>query len=525
MDTFFITTAIDYPNGPPHIGHAYEKVLADVFARYHRLLSEKVFFLTGVDQHGQKMVKTADEEGVNVATLTKRNTKKFIALWEKLDLSNDSFAETTDERHKRCVQAILSDLHERGQLYKKAYQGHYSVRQEQYLTERDRNEEGEFGPEWGEVIELEEENWYFKLSEHAEWLKEAVSNNTFGILPEFKRVEVLNAAERAGETDLCISRPKKRLHWGIEFPFDPDYVTYVWFDALINYVSFAGYLKEEGSDLPDFDTLWPANAQVIGKDILVPAHSIYWPCMLRGMGFSDEQMPTLLVHGWWNMKDGKISKSVGNVVDPNELIDLFGVDAVRYYLVRDIVMGKDSTYDVDRLILLYNTELANDLGNLLNRSLTMIKRFGGAEIREASYSDEMLVALQDSLAKTRSDYFAAMDNFDVPTALKAVSAHVSQCNRLVDDTEPFRLAKDESQAERVAAILGHLCESCAQLAILLSPVLPQASARVLSQLRAEDLVPKDIRTLEWGLLPVGHTTGKPKPVFPRYQVEEEEGSA
>lgn len=536
MDTFFITTAIDYPNGPPHIGHAYEKVLADVIARYHRLLGEEVYFLTGVDQHGQKMVTTAEAEEVNVATLTKRNTKKFIALWEKLDLSNDGFAETIDERHKRCVQAILSDLHEKGQLYKKAYRGHYSVRQEQYLTERDRNEQGEFGPEWGEVIELEEENWYFKLSEHADWLKEVVSSGRFGIVPEFKRAEVLNAAERAGETDLCISRPKERLHWGIELPFDPDFVTYVWFDALINYVSFAGYLKEEGADLPDFDTLWPANAHVIGKDILVPAHSIYWPCMLRAMGFSDEQMPVLLVHGWWNIKkktasadDGeeieKMSKSLGNVVDPNELVDLFGVDAVRYYLVRDIVTGQDSNYDVERLISLYNSEAANDLGNLLNRSLTMTKRFVGAEIRETSYSDDALIAVQESLAKTRTDYFAAMDGFDVPAALKAVNAHVVQCNRLVDSTEPFKLAKDESQFDRVAAILAHLCESCAQLAILLSPVLPQASSRILNQLRAEELVPKDIRTLEWGFLPVGHKTGKPKPVFPRYEIKEDEESA
>ena len=285
---FFITTAIDYPNGPPHIGHAYEKVLADVIARYRRLRGDQVYYLTGVDQHGQKMQQTADQEGVNVATLAKRNTKKFIALWEKLGLRYDGWAETTDERHKQCVQRILSTLHDEGQLYKKAYRGFYSVRQEQYLTEKDRNEAGEFGSEWGEVVELEEENWYFKLSDHAEWLKEVVSSGKFGIVPEFRRAEVLNAIKRAEKTDLCISRPKERLHWGIEIPFDPDFVTYVWFDALINYISFAGYRKDEGADLPDFETLWPAQAHVIGKDILVPAHSIYWPCVLHALGSIEE---------------------------------------------------------------------------------------------------------------------------------------------------------------------------------------------------------------------------------------------
>lgn len=523
---FFITTAIDYPNGPPHIGHAYEKVLADVIARYRRLRGDQVYYLTGVDQHGQKMQQTADQEGVNVATLAKRNTKKFIALWEKLGLRYDGWAETTDERHKQCVQRILSTLHDEGQLYKKAYRGFYSVRQEQYLTEKDRNEAGEFGSEWGEVVELEEENWYFKLSDHAEWLKEVVSSGKFGIVPEFRRTEVLNAIERTEKTDLCISRPKERLHWGIEVPFDPDFVTYVWFDALINYISFAGYRKDEGADLPDFETLWPAHAHVIGKDILVPAHSIYWPCMLHAMGFSEEQVPTLLVHGWWNVKkkegEEKMSKSLGNVVDPSVLADEFGVDAVRYYLVRDIVTGKDSTFDATRLIMLYNTELANDLGNLLNRSLNMTKRFIGGELRETAYTDDDCLAVQGSLEKTKAAYFTAMDQYDVAGALKAINAHVVHCNQFIENNKPFELKKDEGQADRVVAILHHLCESCAHLGVLLSPVLPEAARKILSQLRAQDLVPATADALAWGLLPIGHQIGKQKPVFPRIVISEEE---
>ena len=534
MPKFFITTAIDYPNGIPHIGHAYEKVLADVVARYRRRRGDEVFFLTGVDQHGQKMQRTADQEGVNVATLAQRNTKKFLDLWEKLEVRFDGWAATTDERHKACVQKVLTALHEDGQLYKKAYKGFYSVRQEQYLTEKDRNEEGAFGEEWGEVIELEEENWYFRLSEHAGWLEQMVACGQLRILPEFRRSEVLNAIERAGDTDLCISRPKERLHWGIEFPFDSDFVTYVWFDALINYISFAGYLKDAGSDLPDFSRLWPANAHVIGKDILVPAHAIYWPCMLHAMGFPDEEMPTLLVHGWWNIKkvdhgsgqegetEEKMSKSLGNVVDPVELADLYGIDAVRYYLVRDIVTGKDSAFDVTRLVTLFNAELANDLGNLLNRSLNMTKRFLGGELTLSGYDDEACAAVRESLSGATGAYLAAMDDYDLPVALKALNDHVVHCNKFIEQNPPFELRKDETQAERVAAILFHLCESCAHLAILLAPFLPAATAKILHQLRAGELEPGTLDNLRWGLLPPGHQIGKPKPVFPRIIPDDEE---
>jgi len=389
MSTFYITTAIDYTNGSPHIGHAYEKVMTDVIARYQRLKGEDVFFLTGVDQHGQKVQQTAEKEGIHPATFAKKTTKKFLNLWKLLDVEYDGWAETVQDSHKACVQKILTDLKDQGQLYKKAYKGFYSVRQEQFLTDKERDEDGNFGDEWGEVVELEEENWYFRLSDHAEWLKNFVETNDSFIIPSFRKTEALNAIEGAIDNDLCISRPKERLKWGIEIPFDTDFVTYVWFDALINYISFAGYRKEDGSNLPDFDRLWPAAAHVIGKDIMVPSHAIYWPAMLHAIGFNDDQIPSLLVHGWWNIKGVKMSKTLKNTVDPTELAETFGVDALRYYLIRDIRTGRDSDFDIDRLIILFNTELANNFGNLLNRSLNMTKRFTGGIVDADGYDNEL----------------------------------------------------------------------------------------------------------------------------------------
>lgn len=288
---FYITTAIDYTNGAPHIGHAYEKVLADVLARWHRMCGEDVYYLTGVDQHGQKVQQKAEAAGMEPKEYADAVMQKFIALWERLGIAYDGWAATSDPRHELCVGKILTALKDKGCLYKKAYKGFYSVRQEQFLTEKERGEDGNFGPEWGEVVELEEENWYFNLSQHIAWLKEYVTNHPEVVTPEFRRQNLLNAIERSEGVDLCISRPKSRLAWGIPLPFDEEYVTYVWFDALVNYISFAGYLKEEGSDLPEFEKLWPAACEVIGKDILVPAHGIYWLCMLHAMGFEDKDIP------------------------------------------------------------------------------------------------------------------------------------------------------------------------------------------------------------------------------------------
>ncbi len=520
---FYLTTAIDYTNGKPHIGHAYEKVLADVLIRYRRLCGDEAYFLTGVDQHGQKVQQTADKEGIAPAEFVARVTQSFLDLWQKLGVHYDGWAATTDPRHKACVQAILGDLNDKGQLYKKPHSGHYSVRQEQFLTDRDRDASGSFGPEWGEVVELVEENWYFRLSEHTAWLRNYLESTADSVLPAFRKAELLNALERNPDTDLCMSRPKERLHWGIEIPFDTDFVTYVWFDALINYVSFAGYQAAADSGLPDFDTLWTSDERplhIIGKDILVPAHGIYWLCMLHAMGIPDERMPRLLVHGWWNIRGEKMSKSLGNIIDPDALAEAFGVEALRYYLVRDIVTGRDSDFDVERLVMLFNTELANELGNLCNRALNMSQRYtGGAITRGRTFHDADL-ALQQSLADSTAAYREAMDAFEVSKGLEAIGRHVVHCNQYAERMKPWELAKDPEKSARLATVLQHLVESVAHCTVLLSPVLPAAAAKLASQLNLPGLTETGLGELYWGLIPDGHVIGKPAPVFPRIIVEE-----
>ncbi len=517
-----ITTAIDYTNGAPHIGHAYEKVLADVLTRYERFAGREVYFLTGVDQHGQKVQQNAEKEGVHPATYSNRVTKGFIKLWDKLDVKYDGWASTTDQRHITCVQAILQKLYDDGQLYKESHKGFYSIRQEQFLTDRDRNDEGEFGPEWGEVEEVEEENWYFKLSDHIEWLRNHVETHPDFVFPQFRRQELLNALERSDKGDLCISRPKSRLRWGIELPFDTDFVTYVWFDALTNYISFAGYQAAENADLPVFEKLWSNTTHIIGKDILVPPHGIYWPIMLHAIGFSDDDMPRLLVHGWWNIRGEKMSKSLGNVVDPDQLADTFGADGLRYYLMRDISTGGDSDFSPERIIMRFNSDLANDFGNLANRTLNMTKRYRGGVLNCGDYDDELCLDVRQVAEQTRKDYTDAM-NGDLPhLALEHVWKLIVRANKFVEQTAPFTLAKEESESAKLDAVLYHLVEVIAEVSLLIAPVMPQAAANLQDQLR---LTPEQRTTLlsdmAWGLLPTGHETGKPKPLFPRLQLEEE----
>ena len=556
--TFFITTAIYYTNSSPHVGHAYEMVLADVIARYHRLKGEKVFFLTGVDQHGQKVQQSAAKAGVPPAEFVKGISQKFVDLGKKLDVQYDDWAETISDRHKKVVRGILQRLFDEGKIYKDKQAGYYSVRQEQFLTDKERGLDGEFGPEWGEIEFREEENYYFKLSQHKEWLLRYLDSRADAVTPDFRQTELRNAVEKISG-DLCISRPKSRLDWGIELPFDKDFVTYVWFDALTNYISFAGY--ESNVDAyerqpQEFRDRWSKDTlQIIGKDILVPAHGIYWLIMLHAIGFPDDKMPQLLVHGWWNLGGAKMSKSAGNIIDPAigteelkprlritlekynaeqakkkreqlsesdilSIIDRCGVDAFRYYLMSDIVTGKDADFSKERLVERYNADLANSLGNLLNRTLNMVHRYREGRIKHESSP------LKQVACEHISGFEKASDNFQIDAALKEALLISQRCNMFVEMVRPWSLAKkqvDKLNVQALDSLFSGLSESLRILAILISPVLPRAAHGIFDQLNWKmELSGKEerfsLKDAEWGRLPDGHVVGKPVPLFPRIEI-------
>ncbi len=571
MPTFFITTAIDYTNGAPHIGHAYEKVLADVLARYHRLKGDEVFYLTGVDQHGQKVQQSAEKQGVAAQEFVDGLTAKFVALWEKLDVRYDRWAATTAQSHKDCVRAILQRLwDDKGAdggskwLYKKSAGGWYSVRQEQFLTDKERGADGEFGPEWGQVEFREEENFYFRLLEHKQWLLDLIDARSAAgkplVVPDFRVGELRNAVEKL-EGDLCISRPAARLQWGIPFPesFGAGFVTFVWFDALVNYISFApGYSSAHDTPVSDheFRHWWPA-LHVIGKDILIPAHGVYWPIMLKSLGFADDDIPVLLVHGWWNIrgKSGeseKMSKSLGNVVDPNALADKYGAEALRYYLMSDIAAGKDSDFSEERLVQRYNSDLANSLGNLLNRALNMAAKYREGRVTSPTYriksdlrfdtpgdrsiqgnliieGDEASAPEIQRSVQSRfiveevvKEVDAGMDTHAVHAALDRVTIALTELNTLIEQTAPWKMAKLPTKERHLDAVLYTLAESLRIIAILISPVLPRAAAGIFAQLnwdKDENGNPRAFRLedAQWGGLPDGHVLGTPTPLFPRIE--------
>ena len=511
---FFITTAIDYTNSPPHIGHAYEKVLADVIARHHRLKGEKVFFLTGVDQHGQKVQQSAAKAGVPPAEFVRETTQKFVDLWKKLDVQYDEWAETTSERHKQVVQGILQRLFEAGQIYKDKQAGYYSIRQEQFLTDKERGPHGQFGTEWGEIEFREEENYYFKLSQHKEWLLRYLDRRKNAVIPDFRQTELRNAVERVS-ADLCISRPKSRLDWGIELPFDKNFVTYVWFDALTNYISFADYdpaLSTLNSQPSTFSDKWPA-LQIIGKDILVPAHGIYWLIMLHAIGFPDDQMPQLLVHGWWNLGGAKMSKSAGNIIDPFVLIDQYGADALRYYLTSDIASGQDADFSEERLVERYNADLANSLGNLLNRTLNMTHRYREGVVKKTGGDSPLAAQAADLL----HEFDGLMSRFELQGAISRLMEFATTCNTYIEMAAPWKLAKDPSRADALDHVLFVLAESLRILGVLISPILPTASREIFYQLNLG--VEYKLSDARWGGLPDQHRLGKPVPVFPRIETD------
>jgi len=526
---FYITTAIDYTNGAPHIGHAYEKVLADVIARYHRLKGDTVFFLTGVDQHGQKVQQSAEKASIAPQQFVDEITARFIALWEKLEVRYDRWAATTDPSHKKCVQGILQRLFDEKRIYKDKQEGYYSVRQEQFLTDKERGPDGEFGPEWGQVEHREEENYYFRLAGHKEWLLGYLKSHPDCVTPDFRQTELINAVEKLSG-DLCISRPKSRLSWGIELPFDREYVNYVWFDALTNYISFAGYdpaAKDFSAQRAEFRDKWPA-LHIIGKDILIPAHGIYWPIMLHALGFPDDQMPKFLVHGWWNISGAKMSKSLGNVIDPDSLADKYGAEALRFYLMSDIVVGKDSDFSEERLVSRYNTDLANSIGNLLNRTLAMVSKYSQGRLAQTTAAALVDIpgAPSFSIRDVINDCLSAFEDYKIGLAAEEASKLAWRCDFFIDFSEPWSLAKSAEPTDKakLEGTLYSCCEVLRLVAILISPVLPKAAHGIFDQLNWKmepELSGKEERfslaDAEWGKLPDGHVVGKPTPLFPRIE--------
>jgi methionyl-tRNA synthetase len=510
---FYITTAIDYVNGQPHLGHAYEKVIADTIARSRRSLGQDTFFLTGLDEHGQKVQQVAIAEAKNPQTYC----DELAAIWQqfaaKLELSNDDFVRTTQPRHKQVVQAILAKLHAEGHFYKSKYEGFYSTKEETFLTEKDRRPDGTFDPSYGEVVRLQEENYYFRLKEHQQWLIDYIEQNPSFISPVNRRNEVLGFLKNNTLEDLCISRPASRLNWGIPLPFAPDYVTYVWFDALVNYISVPAAQGDpgvpavfkaqssSGAQLP----LWPADIHVIGKDI-VKFHSVYWPIMLKAMGAPLPKQ--VLVHGWWQKDGAKMSKSTGNVVDPVAVINEWGVDAFRFYVLRELAIGPDGNWTDDGFKARYSAELANGLGNLVNRSLSMLKRYRNGVVPQVS--NELAPEAEKAVSETR----ALLEENDLQGALQSIWSLVTRANQYVDHTAPFKLAKDPTKAARLDEVLYNLAEVCRLLAVMLWPFLPGTATKINAQLGLSG-APDKFSAARWGGLPAGHAIGAPAPLFPR----------
>ncbi|MGV3773906.1 MAG: class I tRNA ligase family protein [Verrucomicrobiales bacterium] len=521
---FYITTAIDYVNGQPHLGHAYEKVVADVIARGQRSLGKEVFFLTGLDEHGQKVQQAAEKEGKPTQVYCDELASDWKRFVLELDLSNNDFIRTSEARHRAVVQAILTKLNAEGHFYTSEYRGFYSTRQETFLTEKDRRPDGTFDPIYEPVVELVEDNYYFKLTPHQDWLIKYIEDHPDFIYPTYRRNEVLGFLKNNVLEDLCITRPVNRLAWGIPIPFDQKYVTYVWFDALVNYITVpAAYgdptivnalgldQVEAIASLPTYQqklSLWPADVHLIGKDIL-KFHAVYWPIMLKAMNLP---MPKkVVVHGWWQKDGEKISKTTGNVVDPIAVKNEWGVDAFRYYVTRELSVGPDGNWTDSGFAARYQAELANSLGNLVNRSLSMLLRYREGVLSKVSEE------LKPEVTKWLDEARAALGEYRLQDALVATWSIVTRANQYVDQTAPFKLAKDPTQAERLDEVLYNLAEVARIVAALVAPFMPETASKIHTQLGLSGEF-GNVSDITWGGLQVGHKIGLPAPLFPRKDV-------
>ncbi|MBI4637059.1 MAG: methionine--tRNA ligase [Candidatus Rokubacteria bacterium] len=480
--TFYLTTPIYYVNATPHLGHAYTTIVADAMARYRRLAGDDVWFLTGTDEHGDNIAQAAAQASVSPQAYADRISSAFREAWLGLGITNDDFIRTTEARHKTVVQAILRTLWDRGEIYLGTYGGQYCFGCERFYTEKE-NADGKCPDHQRPLTYIEEENYFFKMSKYQRWLTEHIEGHPEMIRPERYRNEILGFL-RDPLQDLSISRPRTRLEWGIPLPFDDKYVTYVWFDALINYVSALG-----GPGDTRFETYWPHAQHLIGKDILKP-HAVYWPCMLQAAGLP--VYTRLHVHGYWTVGGQKMSKSLGNVVEPRAFIEGYGRvgnDAFRYFIMREMTFGLDADFSKDAFLGRFNADLANDLGNFVSRASTMIQNFGDGVIptpRPApggpGPGEEWEFALPAALLKAKDEIAAAMDDFAFQKALAAIGEYIARLNQYVDAMHPWTLAKDTDPAarERLTGVLYMLGASLRCLGILLTPFLPDASARILA---------------------------------------------
>ena len=511
MASFYLTTPIYYASGEPHIGHAYTTILADVIARYRRRAGQDVLFLTGTDEHGQKIQEAAAEQGMSPLELCDLMAGRFEAAWAELGISHDRFIRTTEAEHRAVVTALLERLHDNGHIYEAEYAGWYSVGQERYFTEK------EIGPDrvdpiaGGPVERIREKNWFFKMSRFRERLVRHIEDNPEWILPASRRNEVLGFLNQP-LADLSISRPRSRIHWGIPLPWDDAQVCYVWVDALTNYVTASGAIdaaapKDERGFGDPRPSRWPADVHLMGKDILT-THAVYWPTLLMGADLPPPRK--ILAHGWWVVGDTKMSKSLGNVVDPLALRERFGTDAVRWYLMREMPTGQDASYTPDRFLTRYD-ELANILGNLAHRSLSMVKRYRGGNVPDGPAD-----GLAGETAEALAAYRAGLEGYRLHEGFAAAMDLARGANGFVEAKEPWVLARNPGRGRELDRTLATLVRTLAVLAAMFEPVAP-GKARKLAGRLGLDGVPRfaELETLEVG----GRSVTVGEPLFPRAEPE------
>src|SRR4051812_12109611 len=505
---FYITTPIYYVNARPHIGHAYTTIACDTIARRQRLLGSETYFLTGTDEHGQKIQRAAEAAGKSPQQFTDEVSAEFRALWDRMGVSYDDYIRTTSERHKLGVQELWGRIRDNGYIYKGSYTGQYCVFDELYVDVGP----GQPCPECGRPTEtVKEENYFFKLSAFAEKLLELYTKQPDSIRPETRRNEVI-AFVRSGLRDLSISR--STFSWGIPVPDDPKHVIYVWLDALANYITALGYGAADDSKYKEY---WPADVHMIGKEI-VRFHCVYWPAFLLAAGLP---LPKAIVaHGWLLFEESKMSKSRGNIVRTETILDVLGADALRYFLLREVVFGQDGSFSFDALVQRYNSDLANGLGNLASRTLTMINRYFKGEVPYPSHAVARTAdddAIAETARKTIRDFGAFFDQFQFSRALETAWGLVAAVDKYIVENEPWSLGErqdDESRA-RLATVLYTSAEALRIATALAHPVMPEATAKIWEQLGLGDIKKLDLTSLTWGQLPLGTKLGKVSPVFPR----------